>query len=110
MKLKTHHTTIPATPGWYRCSPIFKGSEVVDIYRTPVIAWIVSVDESCGILESFNARAVIADDMVFANDPEYLQRPNGSYVEPEHDSNMTREDLMDRMQQRLGSREGEKNS
>ena len=108
MKLKTHHTTIPAEHGWYRCSPIFEGDEVVDIYHSPVIAWVVTVEELDGGECMLQTHAVVADEIVLTGAPEYLRRPNGSYVEPEGDLNMTGEDLIARMQQHLSTREGEK--
>ena len=104
MKLKTHRTTIPAEHGWYRCTPICVGGEVVDIYQTPVIAWAITVEEFEGDECMLHARAVVAGEPVSTLDPEYLRDPCGRYTHPECPWDKTREDMIESMQQELSSR------
>lgn len=104
------HTTIPAAPGWYLCSPIHdEYGSIVDFTEDPVVAWIVTLEEVCGEMDSCYTQPVVADAPAFPGDPEFLKRPDGRYVEPGEGWYETREKLIyamqrwDRMQRAVGS-------
>ena len=103
MKLKTHHTTIPATPGWYRCSPICEGDEVVDIYEMPVIAWVITIKELDGSECLIHTQSVVAGEVPSTRGRDYLRGPGGRYIDPGCGDHLVRDELMACMQQRLAS-------
>ena len=94
----THHTTIPAEPGWMYCTPVLDidGVRVIDINECPVIAWVIEtrVADADGEMISRSAQAVVADRPILTRKTWYLKRPDGLYVSPGMASFETRDALI----------------
>ena len=79
-------TVVPAHPGWFVCSPLWKDHECTqlpDISRDPVIAWLVTVAVSGVDTACYDAHPVTADDGRNDDEDVWLMRPDGMFVQPE---------------------------
>lgn len=106
MKQRTvHRTTIPAAPGWYRCTPIHhECGWITGFFESPVIAWLIRVEELHDDEDMVCTHAIVADEVLATGDPEYLKGPDGVYFEPEGDRYETRGELIAAMQRRARTR------